>query len=74
MTDKNHPHENRSTPESPTGQVSRPGSQPFGYVIGNLDPTLRDMLGLPEDCASIGIVSSRDKSSAVIFGADESVK
>ena len=46
----------------------------FGYVIGNLDPALREALGMPEDCASVGIVTSKKRSSTLIFGADESVK
>ena len=54
---------------------SGPGDpEAFGYVISNLDPVLREALGMPEECASVGIVTSKKRSSSLIFGADESVK
>ncbi len=71
---KHDKSDNPSGLKNPTGMVSHPGNEPFGYVIGNLDPTLREMLDLPEECASIGIVSSKKKSASVFFGADEAVK
>ena len=71
---KDTPLNSPSCPDVPTGLVSRAESEPFGYVIGNLDPTLRDMLGLPEECSSIGIVSSKKRSSSMLFAADEAVK
>ena len=49
-------------------------SEPFGMVIGNLDPALREALGLPEDTASVGIVTSNEKKASILFGADEAVK
>lgn len=61
-----------------THSVIRPekgsNSDTFGLVIGNLDPQLREALGLPEDCASIGIVSSKRRNAGPIFGADEAIK
>ena len=52
---------------------SGPG-EPFGMVIGNLDPTLREALGLPEECASVGIVTSEKRRPDIYFGADEAIK
>lgn len=49
-------------------------AEPIGMVIGNLDPALREALGLPEDMASIGIVTSTEKKASILFGADEAVK
>ena len=48
--------------------------EPFGMVIGNLDPALREALGLPEEIASIGIITSNEKKTSTLFGADEAVK
>ncbi len=49
-------------------------NEPFGMAIGNLDPALREVLGLPEDQASVGIVTSKEKTASILFGADEAVK
>jgi hypothetical protein len=46
----------------------------IGLVIGNLDPTLREALGMPEETTSVGIVSSKKSSLKNIFGADEAIK
>ena len=66
----------KATPK-PTNQnpYKHSGSgQPFGMVIGNLDPTLREALGLPEECASVGIVTSEKRRPDIYFGADEAIK
>ena len=56
------------------GRSGQTDPEAFGYVIGNLDPALREALGLPEECASVGIVTSKKKSASLIFGADEAIK
>jgi len=49
-------------------------AEPVGMVIGNLDPALREALGLPQEYASVGIVTSTEKKASILFGADEAVK
>ena len=68
--------ENTSVPSTPSYEIISSGkkSDSVGIVIGNLDPTLREALGFPEDCSSVGIVSSRKSSLNNIFGADEAIK
>lgn len=67
--------QNNENTKKTTKPYLHPGpSKPFGYVIGNLDPSFRETLGLPEECASVGIVTSKDKSADILFGADEAVK
>ncbi len=72
MGDKNNKDFENPYLIRPNGRGGDP--EAFGYVIGNLDPALREALGMPEECASVGIVTSKKRSSTLIFGADESVK
>ncbi len=75
----NNTKENKSSISAPSGgsyEVHRDPRNPdtIGLVIGNLDPTLREALGMPEETTSVGIVSSKKSSLKNIFGADEAIK
>ena len=65
-----------SAPSGGSYELHRDPHNPdtIGLVIGNLDPTLREALGMPEEAASVGIVSSKKSSLKNIFGADEAIK
>ena len=66
----------KDIPTTPSYEIHKDSRNPdtIGIVIGNLDPTLRETLGYPEDCPSVGIVTSRKSSLKNLFGADEAIK
>lgn len=72
MDNKNN-HADSSTASG--NPYKHPGAnEPIGIVIPNLDPALREALGLPGQIASVGILTSTENNMSTLFGADEAVK
>lgn len=57
-----------------TEYVGTAAGHTIGMVIANVDPTVRALLRIPEQYASLGILTSRIGAAAQAFSVDEAAK